>query len=217
LKAEFLRWIGERSAEEVEQIKALRQPGLFFEREQEVLSERPARRTCRWLSASLLGVGGSSPIDSLLNGKARPGRWTGMPSAGIAKEETLQNREEHYQNVVLTLDKQVQHEVETELSQAVQKWGAKGGFVIAMDPFTGRILAMATYPSFNPNQFLQYRSSLWRNRAISDTFEPGSLFKAFLAAVAIEESGSTIDSFYCRMAPTPFMIARSMIPQNMDG
>jgi cell division protein FtsI (penicillin-binding protein 3) len=117
---------------------------------------------------------------------------------GIAKEETLKSPEEHYQNIVLTIDKQVQHEMETELSQAVQKWGAQGGFVIAMDPFTGRILAMATYPSFNPNQFLQYRSSLWRNRAISDTFEPGSIFKAFLAAAAIQEKVvRPSDSFYC--------------------
>jgi len=57
---------------------------------------------------------------------------------------------------------------------------------IAMEPSTGKILASATYPFFNPNQFLQYRSGIWRNRTISDPFEPGSLFKVFLAAAAID-------------------------------
>jgi cell division protein FtsI (penicillin-binding protein 3) len=87
---------------------------------------------------------------------------------------------------------------ETELSRAVQKWGAKGGIVIAMDPQAGKILAMASYPFFNPNQFIQYQPKFWRNRAISDAFEPGSLFKAFLAAAALEEKVVRLsDSFFC--------------------
>ena len=69
---------------------------------------------------------------------------------------------------------------------------------IAMDPLTGKILAMASYPTFNPNQFIQYRSKNWRNRAISDIFEPGSLFKTFLAAAALEEQVvRPSDSFFC--------------------
>jgi cell division protein FtsI (penicillin-binding protein 3) len=187
---------------EVEQIKALRLPGLFFLKENKRFypNAQLASHVVGFVGLDSRGLEGIEvQFDSLLNGRGKT--WKMDRDAlgrGIAKEETLQDREEHYQNVILTLDKQVQHEVETELSQAVQKWGAKGGFVIAMDPFTGRILAMATYPSFNPNQFLQYRSSLWRNRAISDTFEPGSLFKAFLAAVAIEEKVvRPSDSFYC--------------------
>jgi cell division protein FtsI (penicillin-binding protein 3) len=72
----------------------------------------------------------------------------------IAEGEIPFHREEHFRNVMLTLDKHIQHVVETELSRSVQKWGAKGGFVIAMDRLTGKILALANYPSFNPNQFL---------------------------------------------------------------
>jgi cell division protein FtsI (penicillin-binding protein 3) len=69
---------------------------------------------------------------------------------------------------------------------------------IAMDPSTGKILAMASYPTFNPNQFIQYRSKSWRNRVVSDAFEPGSLFKAFLAAAALEEQVvRPTDSFFC--------------------
>ncbi len=67
-----------------------------------------------------------------------------------------------------------------------------------MDPSTGKVLALAVYPSFNPNQFLQYRAKAWRNRAIADTFEPGSMFKTFLAAAALEEKiVRPTDSFYC--------------------
>ena len=196
-------WIRRKiTPREVEQIKALRQPGLFFLKENKRFypNDQLAAHVVGFVGLDSRGLEGIEvQFDSLLNGKGKT--WKMDRDAlgrGIAKEETLQNREEHYQNVVLTLDKQIQHGVETELNQAVQKWGAKGGFVIAMDPFTGRILAMATYPSFNPNQFLQYRSSLWRNRAISDTFEPGSIFKAFLAAAAIEEKVvRPSDSFYC--------------------
>ena len=196
-------WIRRKiTPKEVEQIKALRLPGLFFLKENKRFypNAQLAAHVVGFVGLDSRGLEGIEvQFDSLLNGKGKT--WKMDRDAlgrGIAKGETLQDREEHYQNVVLTLDKQIQHEVEAELSHAVQKWGAKGGFVIAMDPFTGRILAMATYPSFNPNQFLQYRSSLWRNRAISDTFEPGSLFKAFLAAVAIEEKVvRPSDSFYC--------------------
>jgi cell division protein FtsI (penicillin-binding protein 3) len=69
---------------------------------------------------------------------------------------------------------------------------------IAMDPSTGKILAMASYPTFNPSQFIQYRSKSWRNQAVTDVFEPGSLFKAFLAAAALEEQVvRPSDSFFC--------------------
>jgi cell division protein FtsI (penicillin-binding protein 3) len=67
-----------------------------------------------------------------------------------------------------------------------------------MDPWTGKVLAMASYPVFNPNQFIQYQPKFWRNRAISDAFEPGSLFKVFLAAAALEEKlVRPSDSFFC--------------------
>jgi cell division protein FtsI (penicillin-binding protein 3) len=196
-------WIERKiTPREVDEIKALRLPGLFF------LKENKRFYPNAQLAAHVIGFAGLDSrglegievqFDSQLNGKGQTWKMD-RDALGreIAKEETLRNREEHYQNVVLTLDKQIQHEVETEISGAVQKWGAQGGLAIAMDPFTGKILAMAAYPSFNPNQFLQYRSSLWRNRAISDTFEPGSLFKAFLAAAAIEEKVvRPSDSFFC--------------------
>lgn len=89
-------------------------------------------------------------------------------------------------NVVLTLDKNVQYIAEKELTNAVEKNGAKAGIAIVMEPDTGRVLALANYPSFNPNSFSEYSQFALRNRAIADSFEPGSTFKIFLIASALE-------------------------------
>lgn len=89
-------------------------------------------------------------------------------------------------NVYLTLDKNVQYIAEKELSKAVESNGAKAGIALVMEPESGRILAMANYPSFNPNSYFKYAPSALRNRAIADSFEPGSTFKMFLVASALE-------------------------------
>ena len=197
-------WIQRKiSPREVDQIKALRLPGLLFLKENKRFypNAQLAAHVIGFVGLDSRGLEGIEfQYDASLNGKGQV--WKMNRDAlgrGIAMDEPLpSNQQEHYRNVVLTLDKQIQYVVETELNQAVQKWGAKGGLAIAMDPFTGKVLAMAAYPFFNPNQFLQYRSGLWRNRAISDVFEPGSLFKAFLTAAALEERVvRPTDSFYC--------------------
>lgn len=90
-------------------------------------------------------------------------------------------------NLYLTLDKQVQYIAEKELAAGVRKAGAKGGSAVVMDPRTGRILAMANAPLYNPNAINNYRPSDWRNRAVCDTYEPGSTLKVFLMAAALNE------------------------------
>jgi cell division protein FtsI (penicillin-binding protein 3) len=90
-------------------------------------------------------------------------------------------------NLILTIDSRIQHIVELQLKQAAERIGASGGTVIVMDPHTGGILAMANEPAFNPNVFSRYSSDLRRNKAIADCFDPGSIFKPFLAAAALEE------------------------------
>lgn len=101
-------------------------------------------------------------------------------------------------NVVLTIDKNIQHIAEREVGEAVRKFRAKSGMALVMDPNTGEVLAMAVQPAFNPNFFSQSSPSMWRNRIVTDTFEPGSTFKIFLAATAIE-SGKVApqDIFFC--------------------
>lgn len=101
-------------------------------------------------------------------------------------------------NVVLTLDKNIQYIAEKELGKAVESCGAKGGIALVMEPDSGKVLAMAHYPGFNPNSYYRYPAALLRNRAITDSFEPGSTFKVFLVAAALEERVITPrDGFNC--------------------
>jgi cell division protein FtsI (penicillin-binding protein 3) len=90
-------------------------------------------------------------------------------------------------NVLLTIDESVQYIVERELSKAVKEWEAKAGVAIMMDPVTGEILAMANAPTYNPNSPGKSPDYMRRNRAITDLYEPGSTFKTFLAAAALQE------------------------------
>jgi cell division protein FtsI (penicillin-binding protein 3) len=101
-------------------------------------------------------------------------------------------------NVTLTLDKNIQYITEKELSKAVQTSRAKGGIALVMEPQSGKVLAMANYPDFNPNSYFKYPQSALRNRAISDSFEPFSTLKTFLIAAALEEKVvSPTDAFNC--------------------
>ncbi len=100
--------------------------------------------------------------------------------------------------LILTLDKNIQYLVEKELAKAVQESDAKGGIAIVEEPATGKILAMANYPTFNPNAYNHYPLSQLRNRSVADSFEPGSTFKIFLMSAAIEEKVvRPQDQFYC--------------------
>ncbi|MBM2839267.1 MAG: ftsI, partial [Deltaproteobacteria bacterium] len=90
-------------------------------------------------------------------------------------------------SVVLTIDKTIQYTAEKELAEAVRKSGAKGGTAIVMDPKSGEVLAMANYPQFNPNDLSSTYQAALKNSAIVDTYEPGSTFKVFLLAAALEE------------------------------
>lgn len=91
-------------------------------------------------------------------------------------------------NLILTLDKYVQFVTERELAKAVNDSGAKSGIAIVMESDTGKILALANVPTFNPNAAADYSNSQLRNRSVADSFEPGSTFKTFLVAAAIEEN-----------------------------
>lgn len=89
-------------------------------------------------------------------------------------------------NITLTIDREIQYQAQKALRSAVINAGAKSGHCIVMDPNTGEVLAMAVYPEFNPNIFKKYNPSMWRNRAITDCYEPGSTIKAFLLATALD-------------------------------
>jgi cell division protein FtsI (penicillin-binding protein 3) len=98
----------------------------------------------------------------------------------------------------LNIDKNVQYIAEQALSDGVRASRAKAGTALVVIPGTGAILAMAYTPQFNPNAFTRYKRERWRNRAITDTFEPGSTFKILLVAAALESGVcSPRSKFYC--------------------
>ena len=89
-------------------------------------------------------------------------------------------------DVVLTLDSAIQQAAEEELEAAVDRYRARGGAVVVLDPRTGDVLALASAPRYNPNAFGDAAPGDRRNRAVADVFEPGSTLKAFLAAAALD-------------------------------
>ena len=89
--------------------------------------------------------------------------------------------------VVLTLDESIQYVAERELERSLAETQAVAGVAIVLEPFTGEVLAMANRPGFNPNRFAASPSGRWRNRAVTDAYEPGSIFKIVTAAAGIQE------------------------------
>lgn len=113
----------------------------------------------------------------------------------VEKNET---QKDENLNLVLTIDNRIQYLVETSLKEAVLDKGAKGGLAIVMDPKTGEILALANQMGFNPNNVEGLKPDMWRNRAITDYYDPGSTFKPFLVAAAMEEKVvRETDRFFC--------------------
>ena len=90
-------------------------------------------------------------------------------------------------DLVLTIDKEIQYKAQVELKKAVKKWGASGGWIVVMGSKTGEVYAMANYPTYNLNRFSKTDAELFRSRAVSDVYEPGSTMKIVTAAAALEE------------------------------
>ena len=101
-------------------------------------------------------------------------------------------------DIYLTINYEIQSSVERELSNVMEKYDASGAWAIAMDPNSGKILAMASYPNFNPNNYQDYSiEQINRNLAIWATYEPGSTFKIVTLASALEENAINLDDeFY---------------------
>ena len=89
-------------------------------------------------------------------------------------------------DVYLTIDRSLQYLAESSLQDAITKYGSTGGSLIIMDPRNGEILAMASYPTFDPNSFAKADADSIKNRAISDLYEPGSVFKIVSMASALD-------------------------------
>jgi cell division protein FtsI (penicillin-binding protein 3) len=94
-------------------------------------------------------------------------------------------------SLTLTVDEVIQYIAEKELDEAVSRSNAKSGTIIVMNPNTGAVLAMAVSPRFDPNTVAALAPDRWRNRALTDTYEPGSTMKTVIAAAALEEKVMT--------------------------
>ncbi|HYK90993.1 MAG TPA: penicillin-binding protein 2 [Acidobacteriota bacterium] len=107
---------------------------------------------------------------------------------------------EQGRSLVLSVDKSIQYITARALAAGVEKYEARAGVAIVMESDTGRILALANYPEFNCNTYNEYDADYWRDRAVSDLFEPGSTFKVVVATAALEaglaKPGELID---CQM------------------
>lgn len=105
----------------------------------------------------------------------------------IAPRDAMVKKSEPGKSIILTLDKNIQYIAERELAKAVTESQAKAGMALVMESSSGKILGMANFPSFNPNAYSHYSQAQLRNRIVADSFEPGSTFKVFLIAAALEE------------------------------
>lgn len=107
----------------------------------------------------------------------------GRPILTRANEKS---KEADGRNLVLHIDRAIQFILENRLKEGLEKYEAFGGMAALMDPRTGSILAMASFPSFDPGSFQKYREDYYKNPFISNTFEPGSTFKPLIMASALD-------------------------------
>lgn len=129
----------------------------------------------------LMGVSGKKKVV-----KDRLGRV--IEELGVAKEP----RPGHL--LQLSIDRRIQFFAYHELQDTIEKFGAKSGSVVVIDTESGEVLAVANYPSFNPNARFRYKLDSYRNKALTDTFEPGSVIKPFSIASALESGHFTPDT-----------------------
>ncbi|HTV15008.1 MAG TPA: penicillin-binding transpeptidase domain-containing protein, partial [Acidobacteriaceae bacterium] len=120
-----------------------------------------------------------------------------MLTAVDARRKVLASQERDPQpgeNLVLTVDAEIQYMAEQALERNMERTGAANGTVVVQDPHTGQILALAIRPTFDPNDFRHTDPSLLRDHAVSDVYEPGSTFKLVTYSAAIDQGLATPDS-----------------------
>ncbi len=113
-------------------------------------------------------------------------------------------------DIYLTLRKDIQILLEDSLASAMKKYGAARGEIIVMEPSTGKILGLATSPSYDPDQYFTYDASLYKNPAITDLYEPGSTFKVLTVSAGID-SGVISPDTQCPKCAGPRVIDKYTI------
>lgn len=142
------------------------------------------------LNPRLAGTEGEMLV--MLDGRL-PRSRSQIPGYSVVTKEMIPGS-----SAVLTIDLDIQAIAEEELGEAVESAGAAGGAAIVMDPWTGEVLALATRPGFDPNEFRRYPEKTWVSQAVVGAYEPGSTFKLVTACAALEEGVMTHgETFLC--------------------
>jgi len=195
-------WIKRKvTPKEAETVRNLNIDGLDFLREHKRFYPN------KTLASQLIGFtdiddNGVEGIEFYCNDdlKGAVSRYTVLRDAhgrGFEAENTADS-DSSGKNLVLTIDSNIQYIAETTLAETVTKFSAKSGMAVVMATGTGAVLALAHFPLLNPNALNEFDQELWRNRVITDPFEPGSTMKIFSAAAAIESGSCSPNSiFYC--------------------
>src|ERR1035437_5266874 len=169
-------------------IKAQTLKGVYFQKEFQRFypDNEIAAQVLGYVGMDDKGLGGlEQKFEPQLHGV--PGR---MYTALDARRHVLGSSEsepEPGQNLVLTIDENIQFLAERALDHAMQRTQASNGTVVVQDVHTGQILALAIRPTFNPNLFRRTTPELLRNHAVSDVYEPGSVFKLVTYSAALEQ------------------------------
>jgi cell division protein FtsI (penicillin-binding protein 3) len=195
-------WVARKAdAETANRIRSLNLRGIYFQKESRRFYPK------RELAAQVLGyVGmddeGLSGIERQYDDKLRgsPGRMLISVDAHRKWFGSVEKQPEPGENVVLTIDQQIQYIAERELATGMQQTHAISGTVIVQNPHTGEILALANQPTFNPNLTREITPERLKNHAVSDVYEPGSTFKVVTISAALEEKLTRPDEvFDCQM------------------
>ena len=200
-------WVARKANDQtIERISSLKLQGIHFQKEPKRFY--PARD----LAAQVLGsVGmddsGQSGIEHEFDDELR-GRAGKMFISVDARKRwfsDVETQPEPGENLVLTIDKNIQYIAEKELEQAIHDTQAIAGTVIVENPHTGEILALANRPTFNPNLRKQITPAALTDRAVSYIYEPGSTFKLVTIAAALEEKVTNPNEpFDCQMGSIVF-------------
>ena len=182
-------WIARKvDGDESQRLKAMNLRGIYFEKEPKRFYPKRelAAQTLGYVGVDDEGLGGiEHAFDDELKGK--PGRMQITMDARRKWFGRVEKNPEPGDNVVLTIDEKIQYIVERELEQAMHDTQAESGTVVVQNPHTGEILALASRPTFNPNVFHDVAPQALKNRAVTDIFEPGSVFKIVTYSAALEE------------------------------
>ena len=183
-------YIARKVAPDIAQrVRALDLPGVAFypESKRYYPKKELAAHVLGYVGLDNVGLGG---LESTYDSRVRGTEGKVLVQAD-AKRRAVAMREERPatagESLELTIDQYLQHIAERELRAGVDQSDAVAGTAIIMQPRTGEILALANYPTFNPNVFRSAPSEVRRNRAVQEVYEPGSTFKVVTASAAIEE------------------------------